>query len=102
MAFEINYFTANIALVHGVTDGSANTALDNLAPNPWQDARVFAEVEGKGCYVEDINSDKPEQSGVLAATIDVRSSVASASFKCKVTKLTSGEGHVRDHSTITT
>ena len=102
MAFEINFFTANIAMVHGVTDGSADTALATLPPNPWNDSRVFAMVFGEGVYVEDTQSGQPEQSGVLAASIDIRSSATSAPFKCLVIKLTSGEGHVRDHSAIIT
>ena len=101
MAFEMNFLAANIAMVHGVTDDSANTALATLPPNPFQDLRVFAIPLGEGVYVEDSNSDKPEQSGVLAATIDIRSSNASASFKCIVIRLTSGEGLVRDHSDVT-
>jgi hypothetical protein len=102
MAFEINFLAHNVALVHGVTDGTGDTALTTLPPNPFNDARVFAMVFGEGCYVEDANSDKPEQSGVLAATIDIRSSAASKSFKCLVIRLTSGEGLVRDHSSVTT
>lgn len=102
MAFEINFLTQNIALVHGVTDGSTNTALGTLPPNPFNNAQVFAMAFGEGVYVEDTQSDKPEQSGVVAATIDVRSSVASAPFKCLVVQTTSGEGLVRDHSGTTT
>ena len=102
MAFEINFLTQNIALVHGVTDGSTDTALATLPPNPFGHTKVFAMVFGEGCYVEDTNSDKPEQSGVAASTIDIRSTVASKSFKCLVVQLTSGEGLVRDHSAVTT
>ena len=102
MAFEINFLAANIAMVHGVTDGTADTALATLPPNPFNDARVFAIALGEGVYVEDTNSNKPEQLGVLKATIDIRSSAQSKSFKCIVIRLTSGEGNVRDHSAITT
>ena len=102
MAFEINFLAHNVALVHGVTDGSADTALATLPPNPFNNAKVFAMVFGEGCYVEDSNSDKPEQSGVIAATIDVRSTLTSKSFKCLVVQVTSGVGLVRDHSAITT
>ena len=103
MAFEINFLTQNIALVHGVTDGTpGNTLADGKPPNPFNNAQVFAMAFGEGVYVEDTQSNKPEQSGVTAATIDVRSSAVSAPFKCLVVQTTSGEGLVRDHSGITT
>lgn len=102
MAFEIKFLPGNIAVVHGVTDDSANEALATKPPNPWQDANCFALAVGEGVYVEDDGSVAPKQSGVAAATIDVRSTVVSAYFVCLVIKLTSGEGLVRDHSATTT
>jgi len=102
MAFEINFLTHNVAMVHGVTDDSADTALATLPPNPWGHTQIYAMTEGEGVYVEDTNSDEPRQSGVVAATIDIRSSVTSAPFKCLVIQLSSGEGFVRDHSAVTT
>ena len=102
MAFEINFLGDNLAIVHGVTDDSANTALSTLPPNPCEDQQVFALAVGEGVYVEDAGTAAPRQSGVVAATIDVRSTVASAYFVCLAFKLASGEGHVRDHSSVTT
>ena len=102
MAFEINFLTHNIALVHGVTDGSVNTELATLPPNPWGHTQVYATAEGPGVYIQDTNSDKPEQSGVTADNIDIRSTIASKTFKCLVIQLSSGEGFVRDHSAFTT
>lgn len=102
MAFEINFLGDNIAVVHGRCDGTKDTALDTLPPNPFQNANVFAWALGEGAYVEDDGSLAPRQSGVLAATIDIRSRVAAKFYLCVVIKLTSGEGMVRDHSAITT
>lgn len=102
MAMEISFLPGNVAVVHGVTDGSANTALATLPPNPWGNTQVFVMAFGEGVYVEDDGSLAPRQSGVLANTIDIRSSVVSAYFVAVVLQLTSGEGLVRDHSAVTT
>jgi len=102
MAFEVNFLPGNVAVVHGVTDDTANTALATLPPNPWDDKQVIAFAVGEGVYVEDDGSVAPHQLGVLKATIDVRATVVSAYFVCIVIKLTSGEGLVRDHSGTTT
>ena len=95
----------NIAFIMGVTDGSANTALATLCPNPHLGNRnVLVEVQGEGCYVEDDGTDRPRQSGVSAdgTTIDIRSSVTSAAFIAKVTALGPGNAHIVDHSAVTT
>ena len=102
MAFEINFLTQNVAVVHGVTDGTGDTALDTLPPNPWGHTQVFALVTGDRTYVVDDGSVAPRQSGITATTIDIRSSATSKFFICLVVQLTSGEGLVRDHSAITT
>jgi hypothetical protein len=103
MAYEINFLGDNHATVHGVCDGTADTALATLPPNPWNDAQIACMSEGEGVYVEDDGSVAPRQSGALQATIDVRSSVAGGKFfVVHCFKLGSGEGNVRDHSAITT
>ena len=102
MAYEISFLSANVAIVHGVTDGTADTALDTLPPNPWEDTQVDVIVTGNGCYVEDDGTAAPRASGILAATIDIRSNQTGKFFVARVIKLTSGEGHVRDHSSVTT
>jgi len=102
MAFEVNMLPQNIAIVHGVTDGSTDTALATLPPNPFGHTEVLAVALGEGVYVEDTDADDPHQTGVVAATIDIRSTVASANFVCVCIQLTSGEGDVRDHSAVTT
>lgn len=104
MAFEVKFIGDNIAVVHGVTDGTGDTALATLPPNPWNNTQVFAMAFGGagGVYVVDDGSVAPRQSGVVAATIDIRSTEASEFFVCIVLQLGAGEGLVRDHSAITT
>jgi hypothetical protein len=102
MAFEIKFIGDNVAVVHGVTDGSADTALATLPPNPWSDTQVFPMVFGEGCYVEDDGTVAPRVLGALKNTIDIRSTLTSKFFVCLVIRLGAGEGLVRDHSAITT
>lgn len=102
MAFEINFLGDNHAVVHGVTDGSADTALATLPPNPWNDPQVGCIPVGEGVYIEDDGTVAPRQSGVIKATIDVRSTLTSKFYVVHVFKLGSGEGLVRDHSSVTT
>lgn len=92
----------NIAVVVGVTDGSANTNLSTKPPNPFGHVQVLAIPMGEGVYVEDDGSVRPRQSGVEATTIDVRSSTTSAAFVCLCVALGPGEALTRDHSGTTT
>ena len=102
MAFEVNMLSDNLGIVHGVSDGTADTALATLPPNPHNDAQVACIIQGEGMYIEDDGSVAPRQSGVLKATIDIRSTLTGKYFVCWVFKLGSGEGLVRDHSAVTT
>lgn len=102
MAYEINFIGDNHAIVHGVTDGTADTALATLPPNPWNDSQIGCIPVGEGVYIEDDGSVAPRQSGVIQATIDVRSTLTGKFFIVHCFKLGMGEGNVRDHSAITT
>jgi hypothetical protein len=93
----------NIRFIRGVTDGTADTALATLCPNPFlNNPNVFVEIFGEGVYVEDDGSDTAKQSGITATTIDVRSTLTSKRFVGKVTALGPGGGHLVDHSAVTT
>ena len=102
MAYEPIFLGDNIAIVHGVTDDSADTGLSTLPPNPWESTEVRALAFGEGVYGEDTDADDPHQTGVTASTIDVRSTIASKNFVCVCVKLGSCEGLVLDHSGTTT
>lgn len=75
----------NAIVVTGTTSASADTALTTLTVNPFSRSDVWALVlSGAGVYIEDANVSGIYQDGVLAATIDVRSTLTSEPFKILV------------------
>ena len=72
-------------VVSGTTHGSADTVLATLTVNPYNRADVWAlPLSGAGVYIEDDGSSTHAPSGILAATIDVRSTNTSEPFKILV------------------
>jgi hypothetical protein len=92
----------NIAVIYGVTDGSVDTALATLPPNPFPHTRVMVIPVGEGVYVENTTTNGPLFSGITTTTIDVRSSAAAKAFKVIVIALGAGTSLTRDHSAVTT
>ena len=93
----------NIAIAHGVTDGTANTALATLCPNPFLgNPNVMCIPVGEGVYIEDDGSVAPRISGVLGASIDVRSTLTGKYFVIIVIALGPGHAQTVDHSAVTT
>ena len=63
----------------GSTSASADTALGTLPVNPFNRVDVWAiPISGAGVYIEDDGTHAYRASGILAATIDIRSTVAAA------------------------
>jgi len=93
----------HLAVVVGVTDDSADTALATLAANPFGHDRVIPIcVQGEGVYIEDAGSSRPLLSGIAATTIDVRSSVTSAAFFVVLADVSGRDLFEVDHSAVTT
>ena len=69
-------------VLRGTTSSSADTALGTLPTNPAGRADVYAwPISGAGVYIEDSGADNTWVSGILAASIDVRSTNTSEPFK---------------------
>lgn len=93
------------AVLMGVTDPSVDTALATLCPNPFGHSRVLPLLlSGEGVYIEDDGTVRPGLSGIVDATVDVRSSVASAAFVVILVDLQHRWGALfpTDHSATTT
>jgi hypothetical protein len=92
----------NIAVIMGVTDGTADTALSTLALNPFKTTNVLCIPIGEGCYIEDDGSVRPRQSSTTATGIDVRSSATAKAYIVLVIHLGGGKAMTVDHSGTTT
>ena len=92
----------NIAIVHGVTDGSADTSLSTPPANPFGHTEVMCIPIGEGVYIEDDGSKAPLISGVTASTIDIKSTLTSKYYVIIVINLGPGHCHTIDHSGTTT
>lgn len=73
-----NPFTPAV-IMYGTTSGSANT--QSLSVNPLNRSDVWVEIISGDAYVYDDNSTTRKPSGVLKATIDIRSGQTSMAFK---------------------
>lgn len=89
-------------VVHGVTDGSVDTALATLPPNPHNSTRVTVLVNGKGCYVYSSVTTAARPDGITRTTIDIRSTAASQPFHAYVFPNGPSNIRTRDHSSVTT
>ena len=81
--FDFGHF--DCVVIKGTTHGTADTVLATLTVNPYNRLDVWViPLSGAGVYIEDDGVHAFRPSGILAATIDVRSTNTSEPFKMLV------------------